>query len=41
MLKDKILLSGEYMNEGENRWDYICRIFNESAYYDKGDEEEY
>lgn len=34
-----IYLSGEYMIEGENRWDYICRLFNENACYCKGDDE--
>ena len=39
-LKDDIIptLSGEYINEEESRWDYICRLCNESIYY-KGDDE--
>ena len=35
MLKDKLYLSGEYMNKDESSWDYICRLFNENARYYK------
>ena len=39
MLKDDLRLSREYINKEETDWDYICRLFNENAYYCKGDDE--
>ena len=28
-----IRLSGEYIRENENEWDYICRLISESGKY--------